>query len=317
MPYCSGEKPSVATRYSGRIAETISEETSVSSDQVPSSRTVLPTRLRSLPVAKARRARRRVDVDSTVYICPRPYGLGEGGSLADRSGVDRRPIRSVSRLCPESGLEAVDGRDVERVGRPQDGGIDGAQTPQQQQRREPLHPRRPTSRDPDDRVRARLRDPGRQVAAQRVARMRAGILERDVGEASELASGVPADDLVVVGFGEDGRERRDRGVLVELALPAVRHRARELGARDYGDGSVQRTRERLGLAVLGRVRPPLLRKLLRERGRGLDLVANRRGRGGQRRDLDRRDERVADGCTRLEAGRKRDRGDAVLAGALS
>ena len=53
-----------------------------------------------------------------------------------------------------------------------------------------------------------------------------------------------------------------------------------------------------------------------ERGRRLDLVAQRRRGAAQRGGLERGDERVADRGARLEAARQRDDGHAVLAGAL-
>ena len=55
----------MATRYSGRIAETISDEMSVSSEHVPSSSTVPPTRCLSRPVVRFLRI---ALLSWTVYI---------------------------------------------------------------------------------------------------------------------------------------------------------------------------------------------------------------------------------------------------------
>ena len=62
--------------------------------------------------------------------------------------------------------------------------------------------------------------------------------------------------------------------------------------------------------------PHSRRELGRERGRALDLVAQRRRGAAQRGGLERGDERVADGGARLEAAGQRHDGHAVLAGPL-
>src|SRR3954471_12490000 len=63
-PNCSGENPSVDTRYRGRTVATISEEMSVSSEVAPSRTTVLATRRRD----SARRARNMPPLLWTPYI---------------------------------------------------------------------------------------------------------------------------------------------------------------------------------------------------------------------------------------------------------
>ena len=67
---------------------------------------------------------------------------------------------------------------------------------------------------------------------------------RTRSEPSARAASQPTTSLWSAS-GSTRRERRQRRVLVELALPAVRGRGRELGARDHGHGPVQRPRERL------------------------------------------------------------------------
>ena len=144
--------------------------------------------------------------------------------------------------------------------------------------------------------------------------MRVRVLEEHGGQ-TPLGAG-PADDLVVIVLGQLGRERGQLGVLVDLALPAVGHRRGEPRARDDGDRAVQRTRQPLGLAVLGGLRPPLRGERVGERGRALDVAAQRRGGAARGGGLQRGDERVADRDARLEAARQRHHRDAVGARAL-
>ena len=156
---------------------------------------------------------------------------------------------------------------------------------------------------------------GGQLAAQRGC---AGALPGSSRKTAEKrpkppAAGQPTTSLWSISGSALG-ERRLAGVLVDLALPAVGRRGRQLGAGDHRDRAVQAAGERLRLAVLRAVRPPLLREPFGERSSRLDLVAQRRRGAAEGGGLERGDERVADRGARLEAAGHRDHRHAVARG---
>src|SRR3954471_20698820 len=154
-------------------------------------------------------------------------------------------------------LQRLESPDLHRIGAAQHGRVERHEIAEQHERHEPLQPRLTArGRAHDDRagVLGQLR---RQLDPPAVARVRTRVVEQHAGEAPEVARRRPAHHLVVVGLGQRRGERRQLGVLVELGLPAVGGRGGQPRAHHDGDGAVQRAGQRLRLAVVGRVRPPL------------------------------------------------------------
>ena len=98
-----------------------------------------------------------------------------------------------------------------------------------------------------------------------------------------LVGALPADDLVVVGLRQLGRERGQLRVLVDLALPAVRGGRRRPGAVDADAGVLSLLGDLPCEAVAARRGPHSLRQLRHVSGGGVDLGAHARRRAGRRR----------------------------------
>ena len=99
-------------------------------------------------------------------------------------------------------------RDVDRVRAAQDGGVERHEVAEQDERDEPLDAglaARGDAQTGDAPAPAMLRG---QLGPQRVARVRGGVLERDVGELAQRPRRVPADDLVVAGLGQHATRTR-------------------------------------------------------------------------------------------------------------
>ena len=140
--------------------------------------------------------------------------------------------------------------------------------------------------------------------------MLVAVLEEDRRRALVPGRARPAEQLVVVGLGQLPPPGVELGVLVDLRLPAARHRGGQVGAVDHrhGAGDVRGELARLLLQGLG---------LLGEEGRGgVDLGVDARRDAGQIGGLGGDDDHVDDRRPRLEDPRHTDHRHAVGAGAF-
>ena len=143
-----------------------------------------------------------------------------------------------------------------------------------------------------------------QVRGQLEALARAGVLvevvEEDGREPLGAAARVPADDLVVVHLGQGVGEGGDLRVLVDLGLPAIGDRRREVRAVDDRERAVE------DVGDDARALDQRVAAGAQMRDGTVDLGANGRRGAGERGDLGGGDEHVADRCSGLQRSGYRD-----------